>query len=826
MNEDENEPIHPVTEHSWPFALDRFQLEAISAIDEGRSVLVAAPTSSGKTVLAEHAIDCALKEDKRAFYTAPIKALSNQKFLDFRERFGVENVGILTGDVTVNSSAPVLVMTTEVLRNMLYAESAAVEKLAWVILDEVHYLEDPYRGPVWEEVILSLPKKVQIVALSATISNVDQLGQWLTNVRGETQVVVHHERPVPLKLHYFATNRMKRKRELEITPLLLGNRANPDGKKFLHVGKGTKKKDPYRRFTSPRYIEILLSLQQKKLLPCIHFVFSRAGCDEARDHILKSGISLNSQVEQEAVDAFLDESLGLNDDQDLEVLGVKRWREGLCRGVASHHAGLIPQFKEITEKLFKEGLLKIVYATETLALGVNLPARSVVIDKMTKFNGHTHELLTPSQFTQITGRAGRRGLDKEGHGVVLWSPFVHFNEVAELALNKTFHLQSAFRPTYNMVANLMNTRSRSESEDLLRRSFGQFQLDQSKNIRESGFEDISSQIIKVEGKLNSRMNTEISWHSISRLKPGEIVLLGDGQIHAVLAVADRSGGRKRIKTINQKGQYRRFVSEGILESPLHVSKIDFLNHGDLRRTSFHKEIIKELNKRFSAGVKEAGRLQKELFKLSRRLHELELGKLETDLVGQLASTAQVLEERDLANNWSLTESGQNLKKIYSECDLVVVEALNAGCFDGLTPPELAALLSIFVYSHRGNSEDPDPLNSAIVHKKIREIELIANDIELLEKKFGVESAATLDSRYAGKIYDWALGLNFSDVLDSTTSGGEFVRNVRLVIDLLRQIRSVSHTELRKVVSQSIETLERGVVVVTTSFSEESESIEV
>ena len=242
----------------------------------------------------------------------------------------------------------------------------------------------------------------------------------------------------------------------------------------------------------------------------------------------------------------------------------------------------------------------------------------------------------------------------------------------------------------------MNTRSRSESEDLLRRSFGQFQLDQSRNSRESGFEDISSQIIKVENKLNSKVNGEISWHSISRLKPGDSALLGDSQIHAVLAVADRSGGRKRIKTINQKGQYRRFASEGMLESSLYISKIDFLNHGDLRDTSFHREIRKELDRCFSVEVEEVARLQKELFKLSRRLHEFDLKKSETDLVGQLVSSANVLEERNLADDWSLTEYGQNLKNIYSECDLVVGEALNKGCFDGLTPPELAALLSIFV----------------------------------------------------------------------------------------------------------------------------------
>ena len=300
---------------------------------------------------------------------------------------------------------------------------------------------------------------------------------------------------------------------------------------------------------------MLESLKRQELLPSIHFIFSRAGCDTARDRVIKTGISLNTSTEQKAVNKIINDRLKSKDAVDLKVLKVDEWSDGLRRGIASHHAGLIPLFKEITEELFSKGLLKVVYATETLALGVNLPARSVVLDKMTKFTGESHEFLTSSQFTQITGRAGRRGLDKEGHGIILWSPFVEFKEVAELAMNKSFHLKSAFHPTYNMVANLMDTRSFSAAEELLKKSFGQFQLDNKRDKREKKFEGVEEEIAELEKELSFNMHKEFEQCKVSTLQPGDVVLLEDGQIHAILTISDRSGGRRRIKTVNQIGKF-------------------------------------------------------------------------------------------------------------------------------------------------------------------------------------------------------------------------------------------------------------------------------
>ena len=814
-----------MTENSWGFQLDRFQTEAISAVNAGHSVLVAAPTSSGKTVVAEHAIDVALEGGFRVFYTTPIKALSNQKFSELKKRVGAERVGLLTGDLTINPAASVLVMTTEVLRNMLYVNSASMDGLAWVVLDEVHYLEDPYRGPVWEEVILGLPKTTQVIALSATVSNVEELGKWLSRVKEKTEVIVHEQRPVPLKLHYCAASRSNHKRRLEQIPLLIEGKSNPAGKKFSHGGRKRRDAHYQKRFSSPHYIEVIESLRSQELLPTIHFIFSRAGCDAARDRVLKTGISLNNSNEQKAVDEIVFKRLKFKNPDDMKVLKVDEWTNGLRRGIASHHAGLVPIFKEITEELFVKGLLKVVYATETLALGVNLPARSVVLDKMTKFTGENHEFLTSSQFTQITGRAGRRGLDKEGHGVILWSPFVEFREVAELALNKSFYLKSAFHPTYNMVANLMNTRSQLEAEELLKRSFGQFQLDNKRNSQQKKLQDTGAQIALLEKDLVDLSGGKFESCTVSALQPGDVVLLEDGQIHAILTIADRSGNRRRIKTINQVGRFSRFASEGILNDPLRLSKVDALDHALLRNSETHREIIPFLKKLFTSEIKTIGQIRRKIFRLKKQIHDSEISTSKIDLVDQLAVTGRILELRGLSDGWRLTEAGQLLTRIYSECDLVIVEALKDELFAGLTAAELAAVVSVFVYSHRGRPDDFTPLKNKKIWERVEAIEKIAKTITDLEWELGMDSKVILDSRYAEKIYLWASGQDLGAVLDSATSGGEFVRNVRLVSDLLRQIRTMGDTELQKVAAESIKTLERGVVVVTAAFEDVEEDLE-
>ncbi|HTH07461.1 MAG TPA: DEAD/DEAH box helicase, partial [Ilumatobacteraceae bacterium] len=466
----------------YEFPLDQFQLRALDALDAGESVLVAAPTGSGKTVVAEYAIDVAIADGRRAFYTAPIKALSNQKYHDLSERLGPHRVGLLTGDNSINGDAEVVVMTTEVLRNMIYARSPALRDLAVVVLDEVHFLQDTYRGPVWEEVIIHLPPSVRLVCLSATVSNAAELAEWITTVRGPTQAVVEDRRPVRLDNMFMVGD--KTHDRLHLLPTLVNGRPNHDAARIDEEaarsnrdGRARARQQGRRRLFTPSRLEVVEVLERNEMLPAIYFIFSRNQCDEAAKACLAAGVRLTAGAERDRIREIVDGRLGAIDPGDLAVLGYSQFLAQLDAGVAAHHAGMVPPFKEVVEACFVEGLVKVVFATETLAVGINMPAKSVVIEKLTKFTGDHHTFLTPGEYTQLTGRAGRRGLDDLGHALVLWSPFVPFAQVAALASSRTFHLNSAFRPTYNMAANLVRNYTSERAHHLLNLSFAQYQAD-------------------------------------------------------------------------------------------------------------------------------------------------------------------------------------------------------------------------------------------------------------------------------------------------------------------------------------------------------------
>ena len=473
-----------------PFPPDPFQLAALDALDAGRSVLVSAPTGSGKTLVAAYGVRRALAEGKKAFYTTPLKALSNQKFAELAAEHGAGRVGLLTGDTALRPAAPVVVMTTEVLRNMLLAGSDLLGGLRTVVLDEVHYLQDPYRGGVWEEVLVLCPPEVAFVCLSATVANATELGAWLRSVRGPTDVVVERARPVTLR-HHFALHRRPGPGEpggTELIPLLDGGRPGGEGLRVDQVvrrsertrpppprwrgGRGAGAWHPYR---TPRRTEIVEALEDEDLLPAIVFIFSRAACDDAVRQCLRERLHLTDQRQRAAIRRVAEERTEGLSDEDLSVLGYDEWLEGLEAGVAAHHAGLVPAFRETVEACFSAGLLQVVFATETLSLGINMPARTVVIERFDKFGGAGRANLTSGEYAQLTGRAGRRGLDQEGHAVVLWSPDITFAEVARVAQAPPPDLHSSFRPTYNLAVNLVLRFDRATAAAVLRRSFAQWQ---------------------------------------------------------------------------------------------------------------------------------------------------------------------------------------------------------------------------------------------------------------------------------------------------------------------------------------------------------------
>ncbi len=466
----------------YGFELDSFQLQACAALESGAGVLVAAPTGSGKTVVGEFAIHLALEHGLKCFYTTPIKALSNQKFNDLVARYGAERIGLLTGDNSINSEAPIVVMTTEVLRNMLYAESSTLHGLGYVVMDEVHYLADRFRGAVWEEVIIHLPASATVVALSATVSNAEEFGAWLATVRGHTEIIVEEHRPVPLWQHVMAGPRMYDlfvdDDQRVVNPDLV--RLARDERRFGTPQRGERRRGQQRRFRGPKTpwrSEVVERLGRDGLLPAIYFLFSRAGCDEAVRQCLHAGLRLTDPDERREIrEIVLEATLDLPDD-DLAALGFDDWLDGLERGLAAHHAGMLPAFKEIVEALFQRGLLKAVFATETLALGINMPARSVVLERLVKWNGETHVDLTPGEYTQLTGRAGRRGIDVEGHAVVLWQQGLDPQVLAGLASTRTYPLRSSFLPSYNMAVNLVARMGRHAAREVLETSYAQFQAD-------------------------------------------------------------------------------------------------------------------------------------------------------------------------------------------------------------------------------------------------------------------------------------------------------------------------------------------------------------
>jgi ATP-dependent RNA helicase HelY len=469
------------------FDLDDFQRQACQALERGSGVLVCAPTGAGKTVVGEFAVHLAVTGGvrRKCFYTTPIKALSNQKYHDLVARHGAERVGLLTGDNSINGDAPVVVMTTEVLRNMLYAGSSTLDGLAYVVMDEVHYLADRFRGAVWEEVIIHLPASVTLVSLSATVSNAEEFADWLVTVRGETEVVVSEHRPVPLWQHMLVGRRMfdlfhdaDAARKHDVHPELLrytretARRLEPGD---FRAGRGGRP----RRWLSPSRPETVERLDREGLLPAILFIFSRAGCDAAVQQCMQAGLRLNTPDERAEIREVVERRMATIPGEDLSVLGYWEWLDGLERGLAAHHAGLLPAFKEVVEELFVLGLVKAVFATETLALGINMPARCVVLERLVKFNGEAHVDLTPGEYTQLTGRAGRRGIDVEGHAVVVWSPEVDPRHVAGLASTRTYPLRSSFRPSYNMAVNLVGGVGAERARELLESSFAQFQADRS-----------------------------------------------------------------------------------------------------------------------------------------------------------------------------------------------------------------------------------------------------------------------------------------------------------------------------------------------------------
>jgi ATP-dependent RNA helicase HelY len=803
------------------FDLDPFQLEACRSLESGNSVLVAAPTGAGKTIVAEFAVHLALAESRaKVFYTTPMKALSNQKFSELTAEHGADKVGLLTGDSNINSSARVVVMTTEVLRNMLYADSPLLRDLTYVVMDEVHYLADRFRGAVWEEVIIHLPAAVRMVSLSATVSNAEEFGDWLQAVRGDTDVIVSEERPVPLEQHVLV--RSKLLDLFETSTLVHGEgsdaRVNPEltrltgsqdraAGSYRHqtVGRpGKGKRRDYDRTQSrggstppsgDRLFgdrmgrgDLVKLLNSRNLLPAIFFVFSRVGCDAAVEQVARSDVRLTEAWERDEIRSIVEERCRAIPDSDLAVLGYWGWLDGLERGLAAHHAGMLPIFKEIVEELFQRKLLKVVFATETLALGVNMPARTVVIEKLEKFNGEARVQLTPGEYTQLTGRAGRRGIDVEGHAVIQWTGGVDPRAVASLASRRTYPLHSSFRPTYNMAVNLIQQFGRTRTREVLEQSFAQFQADRA-------VVDLARRVRKQEESLDG-YEQAMTCH------------LGDFREYSSL--------RRELSDLERKNARAEGRGPGEHES-----------RGERDR---RQRQIADLRKRMkqhpchACAEREAhARWAERWWRLKR-----ETDQMRSQISGRTGAVAQVFDRvtdvlRELGyvvdstgggeGELEVTPSGRVLMRIYGERDLLVSECLRRGIWEDLDAPGLAALASSLVYEPRRESEAGDRgMPRGAFRAALEATEAVWEELSALEVHHRLPEGTAPSPGLALATQKWAQGAALDVVLrDAELAAGDFVRWMKQAIDLLDQLSLVADGPLGRKARQAIDGIRRGIV---------------
>jgi len=784
------------------YTLDPFQLAACKTLEEGRSVLVAAPTGAGKTVVAEFAVNLAMFEQHdKVFYTTPMKALSNQKFSELVREYGSDQVGLLTGDSNVNSSARIVVMTTEVLRNMLYADSPLLRDLRYVVMDEVHFLADRFRGAVWEEVIIHLPPEVRMVSLSATVSNAEEFGDWLQTVRGDTDVIVSEERPVPLDQHVLVRSKMLDLFDSSGTAAT--NRVNPElarqasigvreagsyrggGRGHHHRrGSGGSGSEGTRSWTDGRAErmdrpDIIKLLEGRNLLPAIFFVFSRVGCDSAVKQVVRSGIRLTEGWERDEIRAIAEERCRSIRDEDLGVLGYWEWLEGLTRGVAAHHAGLLPAFKEVIEELFQRKLVKVVFATETLALGVNMPARTVVLEKLEKFNGESRVPITPGEYTQLTGRAGRRGIDVEGHSVIQWSGGMNPQAVASLASRRSYPLNSSFRPTYNMAVNLIEQFGRDRTREVLESSFAQFQADRA--------------VVDLARTVRSQEEAMAGYAQAMTCHLGDF--------------AEYSGIRRELSDLERKAARDRGASRA--EQDRRQRRVVELRKR-MKQHPCHACAEREAHSRWA---ERWWRLKRENDGLRRQID------------GRTGAVAQVFDRvvdvllelgylEGAGSTVSVARDGRLLRRIYGERDLLVAECLRLGLWDSLDAASLAAIVSSLVFEPR--RESPDGSMAQLPRGPFRDAleatEEVQQRLSTVEAEHRLREGDSPAPGIALATYRWTQGARLDGVLrDADLAAGDFVRWMKQAIDLLDQISLVAEGETGRTARKAIDGIRRGIV---------------
>ena len=736
--------------YEFPFELDDFQKDACNFIDDGKSVVVCAPTGAGKTVIAQHAIHRALEQGKRIFYTTPLKALSNQKYFDFGEKYGQDKVGLLTGDTSINRNAQIVVMTTEVFRNMLYgtnfgAVADNMKDVCYVVLDEVHYMNDEQRGTVWEESIIYCPTNVQIIALSATVANADELTDWINTVHSKTELVDTDFRPVPLKFYYFDSSQ-----PTKLLPLLtpsgqLNKKIRPEKRLF---GKKLQNK---RSFVK----DIVRNLKENDMLPAIYFTFSRKKCDQQMEKC--ASLELVTKGEQAQIKQFVDEYIAEN-----PHLYNNKHLDYLYQGVASHHAGLLPAWKNLVEKLFQKGLIKVVFATETLAAGINMPARSTVISSTSKRTDSGHRMLTASEFLQMSGRAGRRGMDEVGYVVIVGTQFQSPEEVAELVLSDANPLESRFSPSYSMVLNLLQRFSLDEAKELILKSFGYFsagsRLQPLLKAKEQLENDILSRKFICPSKLS---DSELFEYDKIRH-----IYVQNRQTYKKICKQERAKNRPLSAEAVKFGKETKALLNKMHEYPCDNCKL-------YKKHSKNVEVLSRFSVRLKKLEKEIDR-QRDIFWnkfLAHRNVLIEMGYLIDDYP---------------------TERGVTTAQIRSENELFIAEIIFSNILENLTPSQLAAVVCA-VTTEDLRIDIPYLPISEPVRKTLNLVRNIRRKVEKVQNKYLVDAPMYINPYFSSLIELWVEGAEWETITEQIDMGeGDIVRSFKRVVDVLRQFTTIAN----------------------------------
>ncbi len=777
-----------------PFALDSFQREAMRELERNRGVLVCAPTSSGKTVVAEYAIQRALEQGYKAIYTTPLKALSNQKFRDLCRQLGESQVGLVTGENSINDEAPVVVMTTEVLRNLLYEDMRRLDLVRYVVLDEVHYIDDFPRGSVWEEIIIQAPPEIKLIGLSATIGNHGEIAQWMSQNRGPIAVVVHEERPVELRVHLAMRNRFY---------TLLGPEGQIDQRTWeraVEEEEASHRISSYSRMPSNDLLRIIDELGRQGMLPAIYFIFSRRGCREALQRCALHGLDLTSAEEKLRIVATVNAHFrNLSAEDEMALFRRMLDSDMLERGLAVHHAGLMPHHKELVEDLFQQGLLKVVFATETLALGINMPAKAVVVSSFSKFDGVSFGNLTTGELTQLMGRAGRRGIDTIGHGIILKESDVEIGTIYEVALGESLVVESKFLPNYNMVLNLLRIYPREQAEELMKRSLGQFQRSRAAAETQARMQNLRSRLEDILRMWDCQTCTIEDMRRYFELEERRRA----NRIELRRLRREMGGGGRGWRKANRHSQAARAYNA--------------LNTAGRELLAQQRSLPVVRCPDFGEHVGQIGEVHRIERELAAGTEQLE-SRL-NEYARKFGRLSRILTETGFLEQDRPTPKGVLASKVYGENALVVVESAWQGYLDGLTPPELCSLLAMLCAEDRERGpRGPRRFPTPAVTQAARAVRNVYYRFADLERDLEEPNLRPLSFDYIDFAYRWAEGEAMDQIpLPPGADIGDAIRSMKALYSMVRQLdwalhdAGQEHRDLHQATRAAVRAMERDVI---------------